>query len=127
MREARVKMTGILAVIESGDGVSEAAEAAAALATLASGSEVHSLPCKSSDFLISRLKLRHPQQGSVMDRGKVMQLESVLRDLSCIRLDNWIFLLPRNREMLGLDLANRSFTSTSKTSVEKPTKVNCYH
>ena len=45
--------------------------------------------------------------------------------LSRIKVDSWIFLFPRNLEILGLDLANLSLTSISKTSEENPTKVNC--
>jgi hypothetical protein len=36
-----------------------------------------------------------------------------------------IFLFPRNLEIIGLDLANLSLTSTSKMSERNPTKVNC--
>ena len=45
--------------------------------------------------------------------------------LSRIKVDSCIFLLPRNLEILGLDLANLSLTSISKTSDENPTNVNC--
>ena len=50
-----------------------------------------------------------------------------LRSFSCIRDESWIFRFPRNLEILGLDRANLSLTSISKTSEVKPTKVNCWN